>query len=114
MAEEMIVGGVIDTLSHVLIREIADFARQRDIEAILLQKELREKDALLNTHREKKKGKRVILKGQIIVSRDSIIREVEKIDREAAEKKEKKGKIMEKVIVVSSEEEEEDSGDELA
>jgi tartrate dehydratase beta subunit/fumarate hydratase class I family protein len=29
------------------------------------------------------KGKRVILKGQIIVFRDSIIREVERIDKEA-------------------------------
>jgi hypothetical protein len=31
------------------------------------------------------------LKGQIIVSRDSIIREVERIDKEAKEKREKKG-----------------------
>jgi hypothetical protein len=68
---------------------------------------------LLDTRRERKKGKRVILKGQIIVSRDSIIQEVKKIDREAEEKKEKKGKTKKKVIVVSSDKEEEDSDDEL-
>jgi hypothetical protein len=114
MAEKMIAGEVINTPSRSLIRDIINFAEQRDTEAILLQKEIREKYALLNTRRERKKGKRVILKGQIIVSRDSIIREVEKIDRETLKNKEKRGKNKKKVVVVSSDEEEEESKNELA
>jgi hypothetical protein len=60
MAEKMIASGVINTPSPVLIREIVDFAKQCDIAAILLQKELREEDVLLNTRRKRKKGNRVI------------------------------------------------------
>jgi hypothetical protein len=36
MAEEMITGGVINTPSRVLIREIIDFIEQCDTKAILL------------------------------------------------------------------------------
>ena len=57
---------------------------------MLFQKELREKDELLNTRRIRKKGKRIILSGQIIVTQESIIREVERIDKEALERREKK------------------------
>jgi tartrate dehydratase beta subunit/fumarate hydratase class I family protein len=69
---------------------------------------------LLNTRKERKKDKRVILKGQIIVSRDSIIREVERIDKEAEDKKDKKGKKTQKVVVLSSDSEEKESEEELA
>jgi hypothetical protein len=69
---------------------------------------------LLNTRKERKKGKRVVLKGQIIVSYDSIIREVKRIDKEVEEKKEKKGKKTQKVMVLSSDSEEEESEDKLA
>jgi hypothetical protein len=41
---------------------------------------MREKEVLLDTRRTRKSGKRVILKDRIIVSRESIQREVEKID----------------------------------
>jgi hypothetical protein len=89
----MIAGGVINTPSRSLIRDIINFAEQRDTEAILLQKEIREKYALLNTRRERKKRKRVILKGQIIVSRDSIIRDVGRIDSSDEEEEESKNEL---------------------
>jgi hypothetical protein len=54
------------------------------------------------------------LKDRIIVSRESIQREVEKIDNQTSGKKKKKGKQRAKVVVVSSEDEETDTADELA
>ena len=66
------------------------------------------------------KGKRIILSGQIIVTRQSIIREVERINKEALERREKKGKIRSKSkkyvikILSEKEEEEEDLDDKLA
>jgi hypothetical protein len=56
----------------------------------LLRKDPREKEVLLDTYRTRKSGKRVILKDQIIISRESIQREVEKIDNQSSEKKKKK------------------------
>jgi hypothetical protein len=64
--------------------------------------------------RRRKSGKRVILKDRIIVSRESIQREVEKIDNQTSTKKKKKGKQRAKVVVISSEDEETDTADELA
>jgi hypothetical protein len=92
IAEDVISRGVMNTPSRRFIRDIIDFTEDRNTDTIRLRRELREKDALLNTRKERKKGKRVVLKGQIVVSRDSIIREVERIDKEAEEKKVKKGK----------------------
>jgi hypothetical protein len=80
----------------------------------LLRKDLREKEVLLDTRRTRKSGKRVILKDQIIVSRESIQREVEKIDNQTSVKKKKKGKQRAEVVVVSSEDKETDTADELA
>jgi hypothetical protein len=106
--------GVINTPSQLPIRGIIDFSKERDIDIILLRRELREKDELLNMRKTYKKGKRVILKGQIIVSRDSIIRKVERIDKEAKEKREEKDKEKKKIMVLSSDSEEEESDNELA
>jgi hypothetical protein len=54
------------------------------------------------------------LKDRIIVSRESIQREVEKIDNQTSVKKKKKGKQRAEVVVVSSEDKETDTADELA
>jgi hypothetical protein len=75
---------------------------------------MREKEVLLDTRRTRKSGKRVILKDQIIVSRESIQREVKKIDNQTSVKKKKKGKQRAEVVVVSWEDEETDTADELA
>jgi hypothetical protein len=80
----------------------------------LLRKDLREKEVLLDTYRTRKSGKRVILKDPIIISRESIQREVKKIDNQTSVKKKKKGKQRVKVAVVSSEDEETDTVDKLA
>jgi hypothetical protein len=69
IAEDVISRGVINTPSRCFIQDIIDFTEDRDTDKILLRRELREKDALFNTHKERKKDKRVILKGQMIVSR---------------------------------------------
>jgi hypothetical protein len=39
-----------------LIQDLIDFAEDRDTNAILAQRELREKDVLLNAHKTRKKG----------------------------------------------------------
>jgi hypothetical protein len=80
----------------------------------LLRKDLREKEVLLDTYRTRKSGKRVILKDRIIISRETIQREVKKIDNRTSVKKKKKGKHYVKVAVVSSEDEETDTADKLA
>jgi hypothetical protein len=72
VAEDIISRGVINTPSRRFIRDIIDFTKSRDTDAILLRRELREKDQLLNTRKIRKKGKKVVLKGKIIVSRESI------------------------------------------
>jgi hypothetical protein len=52
-------------------------AVRKQAESSLLRKDLSEKEALLDTYRTRKSGERVILKDQIIVSRESIQRAVE-------------------------------------
>ena len=81
---------------------------------MLLRRELREKDALLNARKTRKTGKCVAIEGRVILSRDSILREVEKVEKVVKEKKAKKGKRKAPIILNSSEDEEEDSEDELA
>ena len=56
----------------------------------------------------------VAIEGRVILSRDSILREVEKAEKVVKEKKAKKGKKKTPIVLSSSEEEEEDSEDELA
>jgi hypothetical protein len=114
LVEEVISRGVLSPRSKAFIRELLIFAEERNTEATLLRRELREKDALLNTRKKRKTGKRVAIEGRIILSRDSILREVEKAEKVVKEKKAKKGKKKAPIVLSSSEEEEEDSEDELA
>jgi hypothetical protein len=59
-----------------LIRDLIDFAKDRDTDAILAQRELREKDVLLNTRKARKKGKRVALKGKYLLTKKDILKVV--------------------------------------
>jgi hypothetical protein len=114
LVEEVISRGVLSPRSKAFIRELLIFAEERNTEATLLRRELREKDALLNARKKRKIGKRVAIEGRVILSRDSILREVEKAEKVVKEKKAKKGKKKAPIISSSSEDEEEDSEDELA
>ena len=114
LVEEVISRGVLSPRSKAFIRELLIFAEERNTKATLLRRELREKDALLNTRKKRKTGKRVAIEGRVILSRDSILREVEKVEKVVKEKKAKKSKKKAPIVLSSSEEEEEDSEDKLA
>jgi hypothetical protein len=81
---------------------------------MLLQRELREKDVILNMRKICKTGKRVAIEGRVILSRASILREVEKAEEAIKAKKTKKGRKRKIIVLSSSESEEEDSEDKLA
>jgi hypothetical protein len=104
----------IPSPSKTLIRDLIDFAESRDTDAILARRELWEKDDLLNRRRERKKDKRVALKGKFLLSKDEILGVVKNIEKEAKEKKNEKGKNKKIEIIISSDSEEEESLDELA
>ena len=91
-----------------------DFAEDRDTNAILARRELHEKDALLNTCRTRKTGKRVALKGKYLLTKEDILRVVQDLKEGTKKKKTKKGGKKTKYILISSEEEEDESVDELA
>ena len=114
LVEEVIPRGVLSPRSKAFIRELLIFAEERNTEATLLRRELREKDALLNARKKRKIGKRVVIEGRVILSRDSILRKVKKAEKVIKEKKAKKGKKKAPIVLSSSEEEGEDSEDELA
>jgi hypothetical protein len=78
---------------------------------MLLQRELREKEAILNTRKMRKIGKRVAIEGRVIFSRASILREVEKAEEAIKTKKTKKGTKRKIIVLSSSESEVEDSED---
>ena len=59
-----------------LIQDLIDFAEDRDTNAILARRELREKDVLLNTRRTRKTGKRVALKGKYLLTKEDILKVV--------------------------------------
>jgi hypothetical protein len=59
-------------------------------------------------------GKRVAIEGRIILSRASILREVEKVEEAIKAKKTKKGRKRKIIVLSSLESEVEDSNDELA
>ena len=90
------------------------FAKERNIEVILLRRELREKDTILNIYKTYKIGKRVAIEGYIILLRASILREVEKVEEAIKTKKTKKGKKRKIIVLSSSESKEENSEDKLA
>jgi hypothetical protein len=80
----------IPTLARDLIRDLIDFAEDRDTNAILAQRELREKDVLLNTHKTRKTGKRVALKGKYLLTKEDILKVVQDLKRGLKRKRRKK------------------------
>jgi hypothetical protein len=114
LVEEVISRGVLSSRSRVFIRELLIFAEERNIEATLLRRELRKKDVLLNGRGTRRTGKRVVIEGRVILSRDSILREVEKAEKAIEEKKTKMGRKRKTPTPSSSEEEVDDSEDKLA
>jgi len=97
-----------------LIRDWIDFTEDRDTNAILARRELREKDALLNTRKTRRKGRRVALKGKYLLTKEDILKVVRDLEEETKKKKTKNEGKKTKYILISSEEEEEESVDELA
>jgi hypothetical protein len=81
---------------------------------MLLRRELCKEDVILNACKTCKTGKYVVIEGYIILSRASILREVEKAEEATKTKKTKKGRKRKIIVLSSSESEEEDSEDELA
>jgi hypothetical protein len=106
--------GDIPSSARDLIRDLIDFAEDRDTDAILARRELREKDVLLNTRQTRKTGKRVALKGKYLLTKEDILKVVQDLEEGTKKKKTKKGGKKTKYILISSEEEEEESLDELA
>jgi len=88
---------------------LIDFAKDRDTNAILARKELREKEVLLNTRKTRRKGKRVALKGKYLLTKEDILKVVRDLEEETKKKKTKKRGKKTKYILISSEEEEEES-----
>ena len=73
-----------------LIRDLIDFAEDRDTNAILARRELREKDVLLNTRRTRKTGKRVALKGKYLLTKEDILKVVQDLEEGTKKKGQKK------------------------
>jgi hypothetical protein len=59
-----------------LIQDLIDFAEDQDTDTILAQRELHEKDVLLNMRKTCKKGKRVALKGKYLLTKEDILKVV--------------------------------------
>jgi hypothetical protein len=106
--------GDIPTSARDLIRDLINFAKDRDTDAILARRELRKKDVLLNTRKTHKTGKKVTLKGKYLLTKEDILKVVQDLEEGTKKKKRKKGGKKTKYILISSEEEEEESIDELA
>jgi hypothetical protein len=106
--------GDIPTSIRDIIRDLIDFAEDRDTDTILARRELREKDVLLNTRKTRRKGKRVALKGKYLLTKEDILKVVRDLEGKTKKKKMKKQGKKTKYILISSEEEEEESVDELA
>jgi hypothetical protein len=104
----------IPSSARELIQDLIDFAKDRDTNAILAQRELCKKDILFNMCKTRKKGKRVALKGKYLLTKEDILKVVQDLEGETKKKKTKKGGKKTKYILISLEEEEEESMDELA
>jgi len=61
----------------------------------------------------RRKGKRVALKGEYLLTKENILKVVRDLEEETKKKKTRKGGKKTKYILISSEEEEEESVDEL-
>jgi hypothetical protein len=81
--------GDIPPSARDLIRDLIDFAEDRDTDAILARRELREKDVLLNMRRTRKTGKRVTLKGKYLLTKEHILRVVQDLEEGTKKKDEK-------------------------
>jgi hypothetical protein len=68
--------GDIPSLARDLIQDLINFTEDRDTDAILARRELREKDKLLNTRKTRKTGKRVALKGKYLLTKEDILKVV--------------------------------------
>jgi hypothetical protein len=66
----------IPSSARDLIQDLINFAEDRDTNAILARRELREKDKLLNTRKTRKTGKRVALKGKYLLTKEDILKVV--------------------------------------
>ena len=84
------IDGDIPTSGRDLIRDLIDFTKDRDTDAILARRELREKDILLNTRKTRKKGKRVALKGKYLLLKEDILKVVQDLEEGTKKKKTKK------------------------
>jgi len=93
---------------------LIDFAKDRDTNAILARKELREKEVLLNTRKTRRNGKRVALKGKYLLTKEDTLNVVWDLKEDTKKKKTKKRGKKTKYILISSEEEEEESVNKLA
>jgi len=93
---------------------LIDFAKDLDTNAILARRELREKDALLDIRKTRRKGKRVALKGKYLLTKEDILKVVRDLKVETKKKKTKKGGKKTKYILITLEKEEEESVDKLA
>jgi Holliday junction resolvase len=76
-------------LARDLIRDLIDFAKDRDTDAILAWRELREKDVLLNTRKTRKKGKRVAVKSKYLLTKENILKVVQDLKEGTKKKKTK-------------------------
>jgi hypothetical protein len=77
---------------------LINFAEDRDTDAILARRELREKDVLLNTRKTHKTGKRVALKGEYLLTKEDILKVVQDIKEGTKKKKTRKGRKKTKYI----------------
>ena len=106
--------GDIPSSARERIRDLINFTEDRDTDAILARRELREKDVLLNTRKRRKKSKRVALKGKYLLTKEDILKVDQDLKEGTIKKKTKKGGKKTKYILISSKEEEEESLDKLA
>jgi hypothetical protein len=104
--------GDIPPSARDLIRDLIDFAEDRDTDAILARRELRKKDVLLNTCKTCKTCKRVALKGKYLLTKEDILKVVQDLEESTKKKKTKKGGKKTRYILISSEEEEEEEEEE--
>jgi hypothetical protein len=87
----------IPTSARDLIRDLIDFAKDRNTDTILVQRELRKKDILLNTRKIHKKNKRVALKDKYFLIKEDILKVVQNLKEETKKKKTKKRRKNNKI-----------------
>jgi Holliday junction resolvase len=64
----------LPTSARELIRNLIDFAKDQDTDAILARRELRKKELLLNTRKTRKTGKRVASKSKYLLTKKDILK----------------------------------------